>query len=72
MIDEKENIKCPRPTQSDLVLSLCPKCRHEFFQIPENVIRRANPFQVEKERCNVCQTAFGFDYSVSKRKVHRQ
>lgn len=60
-------IECPRPKRTRLVLSLCPKCRNEFLRVPENIVRRVNPLQIEKERCDKCQTALGYDYSVKKR-----
>lgn len=64
-------IDCPRPKRTRLVLSLCPKCRNEFLRVPENIVRRINHFQIEKERCDKCQIALGYDYVIKKRKVER-
>ena len=60
-------IELPRKREPDLVLSLCPKCRNTFLQNPENILRRVDHLQVEKEKCYICQMAYGFDYIVKKR-----
>lgn len=60
-------IECPKPTQKKLILSLCPKCRSAYLDIPGNRIRRVDYLQVEKEKCDMCQRAFGFDYYIKKR-----
>lgn len=49
------------------ILSLCPKCRSEFFSVPENILRRVDPLQMEKEPCDKCQVGFGYDYLITKR-----
>lgn len=60
-------IELPKKKKSDLILSLCPKCRNTFLQNPENILRRVNHLQAEKEKCDICQMAYGFDYIVKKR-----
>lgn len=60
-------IECPKPNQKKLVLSLCPKCRSAYLDIPGNKIRRVDHLQVEKEKCDMCQRAFGFDYYIKNR-----
>lgn len=52
------------------ILSLCPKCRSEFFSVPENILRRVDPLQVEKEPCDKCQVGYGYDYLITKRTKH--
>ncbi len=52
------------------ILSLCPKCRAEFFNVPENILRRVDPLQVEKERCDKCQVGFGYDYLITKKRKY--
>lgn len=54
-------IKRPQPRRTGLILTLCPKCRAEFMSVPENIVRRVDPLQVDKERCDKCQTSFGYD-----------
>lgn len=63
-------IECPKPNQKKLILSLCPKCRSAYLNIPGNRIRRVDYLQVEKERCDMCQRAFGFDYYIKKRSIN--
>ena len=38
------------------------------MNIPENILRRVDPLQVDKERCDKCQTSFGYDYLIIKKK----
>lgn len=57
----------PRPKRTGLILSLCPTCRGEFFNIPDNILRRVDPLQVEKEVCDKCQVRYGYDYLITKR-----
>ena len=56
-----------RPRRTGLILSLCPVCRSEFFSIPENILRRVDPLQTEKELCDKCQVRYGYDYLITKR-----
>lgn len=56
-----------KPIRTGYILSLCPKCRSEFFSVPENILRRVDPLQVEKEPCDKCQVGFGYDYIITKR-----
>ena len=60
-------IKRPQPRRTGLILTLCPKCRAEFMSVPENIVRRVDPLQVDKERCDKCQTSFGYDYLIIKK-----
>ena len=56
-----------KPIRTGYILSLCPKCRAEFFSVPENILRRVDPLQVEKEPCDKCQVGYGYDYLITKR-----
>lgn len=49
-----------KPIRTGYILSLCPKCRSEFFSVPENILRRVDPLQVEKEPCDKCQVGYGY------------
>lgn len=42
-------IKRPQPRRTGLILTLCPKCRAEFMNIPENILRRVDPLQVDNK-----------------------
>ena len=35
--------------------------------IPENILRRVDPLQAEKEPCDKCQVGYGYDYLITKR-----
>lgn len=59
-----------KPKRTGLILSLCPKCRTEFFNVQENILRRIDPLQTVKELCDKCQTGYGYDYLIVKRE-HR-
>ena len=61
----------PKPRRTGLVLSLCPTCRAEFFSVPENILRRIDPLQAEKELCDKCQVGYGYDYLIIKKAIHR-
>lgn len=50
-----------------LSLSLCAKCKNAFLSTPGYVIRRCNTLQIEKECCDICQTAYGFDHIIKSR-----
>lgn len=57
----------PRPRRTGMILCLCPKCRGEFFDIPENIVRRVDPLQSVKEPCDKCQVGYGYDYLIMKK-----
>ncbi len=59
-----------QPIRTGYILSLCPRCRAEFFNVPENILRRVDPLQVEKEPCDKCQVGFGYDYLITKKRKH--
>lgn len=56
-----------KPQRTGIILSLCPRCRNEFFDVPENIIRRVDPLQAEKEPCDKCQVGYGYDYLILKK-----
>ena len=57
----------PAAKRKALIMCLCPKCRQEFFMVTENIVRRLDPFQVEKEICDKCQVGYGYDYMIMKK-----
>lgn len=50
----------PKTERKGIVLSLCPRCRSEFQSIPENIVKRLDPFQADKEMCDKCQVGYGY------------
>lgn len=62
-------IECPKPSQK-LILSLCPRCRSSYLSIPGNRIRRVDHFQANKDTCDMCQRASGYDYYIKKKSTH--
>lgn len=47
--------------------TLCPRCRSEFMGIADNIVRRVDLLQVEKECCDKCQVGYGYDYMITKK-----
>ena len=52
----------PKTERKGIVLSLCPRCRSEFQSIPENIVKRLDPFQADKEMCDKCQVGYGYQF----------
>lgn len=57
----------PKEKRTGIVYSLCSHCRQEYMSVPENIIKRVDPFQTEKELCDKCQVGYGYDYLIMKR-----
>lgn len=60
----------PKSRRTGTVLSLCPQCRQEFMNVPENIVKRVDPLQSEKEPCDKCQVRYGYDYLIMKKYNH--
>ena len=60
----------PKTERKGIVLSLCPRCKSEFQSIPENIVKRLDPFQADKEVCDKCQVGYGYDYMIFKKHHH--
>ncbi len=63
-------MRARKPIRTGYIFSLCPKCRSEFFSVPEDILIRVDPLQVEKEPCDKCQVGYGYDYLITKRTKH--
>lgn len=48
----------------EMELCLCPTCASQFYNSPEHVIRRSDPYQSIKDDCTYCQVRQGFDYRI--------
>lgn len=62
----------PKEKRTGILLSLCPRCREEFMGVPDNIVKRVDPLQVEKEPCDKCQVRYGYDYLIMKRFNHNE
>lgn len=62
----------PKAERKGIILSLCPRCREEFMSVPENIVRRLDPLQVERDTCDKCQLRYGYDYLIMKKQNHKE
>lgn len=60
----------PKAERKGMILTLCPRCRSEFFSVPENILRRVDPLQTERDVCDKCQVRYGYDYLIMKKYNH--
>ncbi|MDR2650184.1 MAG: hypothetical protein LBB94_10775 [Clostridiales bacterium] len=51
----------------DMLLTLCPHCVGQFYNIPGNTVRRTDKNQKIKETCMYCNYRDGYDYVISKK-----
>jgi len=61
-LDHHEKIVEERP--DEMLLCLCPTCAAQFYNSPDHIIRRIDPFQDAKEDCSYCNVRKGYDYRV--------
>lgn len=47
-----------------LMMTLCPRCAHEYYDLPDHIIKRVNPYQLYKDRCDKCSVRTGWDYFI--------
>lgn len=52
--------------KSRLDLTLCPRCAADF-RSDNRIVRRIDPHNNVKTRCDICQVRFGYDYLVEDR-----
>ena len=45
---------------------LCHRCVNDLLEDPDVMVRRLNPFQREKESCDICRN-YGYSYAVFRR-----
>lgn len=57
----------PRHERKAIVLTLCPHCREKYMSDSEMLVRRVDPLQAEKERCDKCGVGYGYEYMVMKK-----
>ena len=47
-----------------LELCLCGRCANTFYNLPDHIIRRADPDQYFKDKCDYCSQRLGYDYLI--------
>ena len=50
-------------------LCLCRRCLEGFFRTQKYQIRRADPIEVIREPCMLCQVGHGYDFVIEPRVV---
>ena len=50
-----------------MMMTLCPRCAHEYYDLSDHIIRRVNPYQLYKDTCNKCHVRNGWDYFIYSR-----
>lgn len=56
----KANIRC-----------LCPSCLNKYKYLPELIVKRVDPLNSVKEKCDQCQ-GYGYDYFVYERSPRKK
>ena len=49
------------------LITLCPRCAHEFYEADAYIIRRADYLQINKDVCMFCNDKMGYDYYLTRR-----
>ena len=57
----------PKSKRAITVLSLCPHCFSEITKKPNISLRRVDPLDAEKVRCDKCQLDYGYEYLILKK-----
>lgn len=60
-----------KPRQEADVHCLCGRCLNNYKASPDFIVRRLNPFDRKKQRCDKCSD-FGYEYIVTERKRAQQ
>lgn len=47
-----------------MMMTLCPRCAHEYYDLDDHIIKRVNPYQLYKDTCNKCGVRTGWDYFI--------
>ena len=57
--------------EPEMVLCLCNTCANDFFGTGAFLLRRANPKQTHKEKCDYCNMRMGWDLIVRRKQALR-
>ncbi len=60
-------INRPKSKRAITVLSLCPHCFSKITKNQNISLRRVDPLESEKERCDKCQLDYGYEYLILKK-----
>lgn len=60
-----------KPRQEADVRCLCGRCLNDYKASPDFIVRRLNPFDRQKQRCDKCSD-FGYEYILTERKRNQQ
>lgn len=60
-----------KPRQESDIRCLCGRCLNDYKASPDFIVRRLNPFDRKKQRCDKCSD-FGYEYIVTERKRTQQ
>lgn len=47
-----------------MMMTLCPRCAHEYYDLDDHISKRVNPYQLYKDTCNKCGVRTGWDYFI--------
>lgn len=61
----------PRPIRKAQIMCLCKDCQKKMFESNRFIIKRADPFEREKNLCERCGLNYGYDYIIQKRNERR-
>lgn len=57
----------PKSKKAITVLSLCPHCSLKIMKNSNISLRRVDPLETQKERCDKCQLCYGYEYLILKK-----
>jgi len=49
------------------IKTLCPKCRGDYENTGDYYIRRVDPKQKIKDKCDFCSVKLGYDYELTSK-----
>lgn len=62
----------PKGQRKAVVLNLCPICRSKYMEDKDNIVRRVDHFQRDKECCDCCGNGYGYEYMIMKKEHKHQ
>lgn len=51
-----------------LMMTLCPRCVHEYYNLDDHIVKRVNKYQLYKDKCDKCSIRTGWDYFIYEKK----
>ena len=65
------NLNSEHKTDRVSVKTLCPKCLSDYMKKTNFLLRRVEPLQIKKDRCDRCQVNDGYSYFILRKKAMR-